>query len=1209
MNPRPPAERGPGATPGAGRARAPQEQQLDLGLDLGLPVESSRARAPRRKDSAGAGPGGASSSGTSAPAQDRVTGTASERPGRDARRGTWSAIRIARLLGRPEPTPEQVTVIEAPLQPLLVVAGAGSGKTETMAARVVWLVANGHLSADQVLGLTFTRKAAAELAERVRSRLRLLARAGGPADPEPVMVATYHSYAAGVLGDHGLRLGVEPSARLLTEAGTWRLAWEVVQAWDGDLHDLTASPATVTEAVLSLAGEGAEHLTSVEAVDDLVAGMLARAATLPTEAGPTDAGGAQPGKVSRAVADVLGTLRQRRLVLPLVTAYQERKRERNLLDFSDQVALAARLAQEVPAVAAGERTRFRTVLLDEYQDTSHAQLVLLRGLFGGGHPVTAVGDPHQSIYGWRGASAGTLARFPGEFPDGRGRPAAVAVLSTSWRNDVGVLTLANRIAAPLADPLPWAPQAPRPQVCELRARPGAGPAQVVAAWFATLEEEAEAVADFAAGAWAGTAEVAVLCRTRAQFPLVEEALRARGLPVEVVGLGGLLDVPEVADVRAVLELLADPSRGDAAMRLLTGPAWRLGPRDLDALGAWAVELARRSGAGHGPRSGDPRAEPLDERCLAEALHELPPPTWTGRDGQTLSTIGRRRLTALGALLAGLRATLARSAPALPELVVEVERTFLLDVEAAARPDEAAARARAQLDAFAEVAAAFVDDGPGASLGPFLAWLQAAQDRERGLEPAAGTTHQHAVQVLTVHAAKGLEWDAVAVPGLVEGTFPTGTGGRAPGATGGWLTGLGSVPFPLRGDAAALPQWQVAAATSQRELTAALGAFREHCGAVEVAEERRLAYVAVTRARSRLLLSGAQWGEGSRPRTPSRFLLEAVELPDVGRLAWADPPAAQGTNPRAARVAAVDWPSDPLAGHREAVEDAARWVNEAMVRLAGTTTLAGATTSAGTTMLPETTVTVEAAVAADSDGVTVQRVAANPFALAWARQVDMLLAERDSVSDHGVHVALPAHLSTSLLVGLAADPRATALRIRRPMPQPPDPWARRGSGFHAWLERRFQSAALLDLDELPGSADDDRAEDDLSDLQRRFLASEWAMRTPEAVEVPVETPLGGVVIRGRIDAVFRRPDGGWEIVDWKTGRPPAPGVAESRSVQLAVYRLAWARLQQVPLHQVSVAFFYASAGVTVRPATLPDEAALVSLIAASGGIPSDAAHRD
>ena len=1091
------------------------------------------------------------------------------------------AVEIADLLGRPAPTEEQVAVIEAPVEPLLVVAGAGSGKTETMAARVVWLVANGLVAPEQILGLTFTRKAAGELGDRIRLRLKTLHRLGlasqhqpgqhpagavhldAGADPQPVTVSTYHAYAAAILGDHGLRLGIEAGSRLLSEAGAWQLVDEIVERWDGDMSGVDAARASVVDAVLALAGECAEHLVTPGEVTDALQAVLDRVATLPAVVGDP-----APGVPAAPIKKIMARLAERQRIAAIAQAYLRVKREREVLDFGDQVALAARIAREVPEVGAGERERYRVVLLDEYQDTSHAQLMLLRELFGGGHPVTAVGDPHQSIYGWRGASAGNLQRFPEDFP-----PARVLHLATSWRNDRAVLHAANRVADPLRRPATWADPTRHVPVPALAARPQVGPGAVRVSWLATVEDEAAAVAQVADAAWHQGSSVAVLCRTRSQFPLVEAALRVRGLPVEVVGLGGLLHVPEVADLRAALEVLHDPSRGDSLMRLLTGAAWRLGPRDLDALGAWAGVLLRRvqrRAAAGAPEAAAPdddvELDTVDEKSLVEALDELPPVGWSGHAGQGLSEPGRRRLTRLADVLRHLR---TRTALALPDLVLEVERALLLDVEVASRPGPRPASARAHLDAFVDVAAAFAESGDRPTLGGFLGWLAAAESEERGLD--AGVTEQRddAVQVLTVHAAKGLEWDVVAVTGLVEGTFPTGHAGKAPTASNGWLTALGAVPFPIRGDAGGLPRWRVQGAASQAELATELEDFRAHCGAHEVAEERRLAYVALTRARQRLLLTGAIWGDGSTARTPSRFLAEVHELAEVAGSGvsvgeWVEAPPDGAVNPRDSLTRSLVWPLDPLGERRAALEDAAELVRQAI-----------------------------------ADGARAPLDDGDP----WARELEALLAEREALATARLEVQLPQHLSASQVVALAADPAGLAARLRRPMPEPPSPASRRGTAFHAWLERRFGLAALVDVDELPGAADDAAADDDLAALQAAFLASEWADRTPDQVEVSVETPVAGLAVRGRIDAVFRYPaaegagDGErWDVVDWKTGAPPA-SAASSRAaaVQLAVYRLAWARLTGVEVDRVGAAFFYAATGQTVRPVDLLDGTGLAALV--------------
>ena len=181
-----------------------------------------------------------------------------------------------------------------------------------------------------------------------------------------------------------------------------------------------------------------------------------------------------------------------------------------------------------------------------------------------------------------------------------------------------------------------------------------------------------------------------------------------------------------------------------------------------------------------------------------------------------------------------------------------------------------------------------------------------------------------------------------------------------------------------------------------------------------------------------------------------------------------------------------------------------------------------------------------------------------------RDADLLLRERARHASPTVDVPLPSHLSVSALVTLRRDPAELARRLRRPMPAAPAPQARRGTAFHAWLEERFGAAKLVDLDELPGSGDEFAAPDGaLAELQDAFLASEWADRQPAEVEVPFETPLGPLTLRGRIDAVFQREDGGYEVIDWKTGPPPSGAELAAAAVQLAAYRLGWSRLTGVP----------------------------------------------
>ncbi len=1103
---------------------------------------------------------------------------------------------VARLLGLPGPTPEQSAVIAAPAEPLAVIAGAGSGKSETMAARLVWLVANGLVRPDRVLGLTFTRKAAAELADRVRARLDRLRRssitvtAESPAG-DPV-ISTYHAYAGRLVGDHALREGLEPSMRLITPAESWQLAARIVAAYDGPMGDVGWGPPTVTAAVLALAGELSEHLRDPADVRAVSEWLQTRRAAL---------GGRLPAYVRK----MQESQRAREQLLPLVTRYAAAKTAREVLDHGDQMALAARIAARHPQVGLAERGRYNVVLLDEYQDTSHAQLVLLRALFSGGHPVTAVGDPCQSIYGWRGASAGNLRRFAQDFPvlprpfrpGAAGYPAPVKLLSTSFRNAGRVLEVAAVLQERLRAEAPDVPRlVPAPD------RTGRG--DVACALLGTVAGEADWAAARIAGLLAlppGTApdgapwpdgrdtpvrpsDIAILCRKRSQFPALRRALEARGIPVEVVGLGGLLTVPEVQDVVATLRVLNDAAASDALVRLLTGPRWRIGPRDLVALGRRARALARSDRAAQESRPAEPSDDPLTEALtdltteagsLVEALDDL-------GELAAYSPAAGARFRALAAELRALRGQLRRP---LPDLIGEVERTLGLDIEIASRPGVDPLSARADLDAFADAADAFAGSREEPTLGAFLAYLAAAETEEFGLETGrVGETDS--VKLATVHTAKGLQWAAVLVPGLAAGeraqVFPA-----RPRLSTRWTDNPRLLPFGLRGDATDLPDL--------RDLDpGSVDAFTQRCADRDLAEERRLMYVAATRAAFWLGCSGYWWGEGASRLGPSPFL-EEVRLAcaaGAGRVdAWAPPPPADAENPALAEPPAADWPASPTGQRYAAVREAAAMVSAAMKTGPG---------SSGRDRAGRDR--------AGDDDLATLTPADRELVAAWRRDADLLLTERERRrAEGGLRVTLPGHLSVSALVTLARDPAELARQVRLPMPRPPAPYARRGTAFHRWLEERFGQQRLIDADDLFGADDDGDAtgtDADLTALRDRFEASAWSGRWPREVEVPFETLIGDRLVRGRIDAVFDDAgDGMFDVVDWKTGQPPASaGERHAVAVQLAAYRLAWAALAGVPVQQVRAAFHYVRPGLTVRPADLLDEAGLAALIEA---VPADA----
>ncbi|GAB3312176.1 ATP-dependent DNA helicase [Geodermatophilus aquaeductus] len=1083
--------------------------------------------------------------------------------------GTPEPVRERRLLDPAEvaarcglsyaPSPEQAGVVSAPAdRPLVVVAGAGSGKTETMAARVCWLVANELVAPDEILGLTFTRKAASELNERIRLRLGALAR--HPETDERLRerlavamptVSTYHGYAASLVAEHGLRIGVEPGAGVLGPAMCWGQAAAVVTGWTGDMDDVPLTPLTTTEDVLALAAELGEHDVSPAALRSWTARLEAQVAGYPDAKGKR--GPYKP------VLDMLARQRARVALLPLVEAFEARKRAAGAIDYSDQVAHAARIAVSAPEVGRRERARWRIVLLDEYQDTSVGQLRMLEALFGrsGSHPVLAVGDPRQSIYGWRGASSGTIERFDRTFPGARAKEAQRLTLATSWRNDAAVLDVANAVAGLLPAPVVRLP--------DLTPRPGAGRGTVLAGLYPTVAEETEVLADRLAACWRGEEPLlpprpdgrppttAVLVRTRKQLPGIAAALRARGLPVTVVGLGGLLEVPEVSDVVATLTVLVDPSAGDALGRLLTGARWRIGPRDLAALEARARALVHSRKPAR--EDGDEATRPSERGSIVEALDDL-------GDPGAYSAVASRRLRRLAGELAHLRARLGES---LPDLVDEVARTLGLETELASAPGVSPGAARAHLDALYSVAAEFTELAELPSLPAFLGYLRDAEERERGLEPGEVAVDPESVQLLTVHSAKGLEWDVVAVPGMTADQFPSRTD-----TSDSWVKDPGAVPVDLRlTDREELPRLRlpVPGSGDQAVVRAALEDYVQEWKDFGEAEEIRLGYVAVTRAKSLLLCSGSWWREGVKPNGPSVLLDTVRRACTAGAgvvVAWAERPEEGATNPALEDWPVGVWPADPLsAPRRRALTAAAELVaNSAPHPLDAATALG----------------------------------AGDPVVEDWVRDADLLLRERRRTARPSVEVPLPSHLSVSELVALRRDPAELARRLRRPMPAAPAPLARRGTAFHAWLEERFGASRLLDLDELPGSGDESAPPDSaLSALQAAFLASPWADRQPVEVEVPFETPLGPLTLRGRIDAVFGDDAGGFEVVDWKTGPPPSGRELAAAAVQLAAYRLGWSRLAGVPVERVSAGFHHVSAGVTVRPVDLLDEAGLLALV--------------
>ncbi len=1025
-------------------------------------------------------------------------------------------------------TEEQLAAVTAPAGPTVVVAGAGSGKTTVMSARVVWLVATGVVGPDAVLGLTFTNKAAAELSSRVRSALA----AWGPAPDVGPTVSTYHAYAARLLREHGVRLGLEPGAQLLGEAARYQVAERVVRRASGPFDALRGSVSDVAGKVVALDAELSEHLVDPATVVAADRALVADIDVVGAEAGSLTADPTLARETALARVELVG----------LVEAYREEKRRREVMDFGDQMAGAARLAEQVGDVAAGERSRYGAVLLDEYQDTSITQKRLLLALFGHGHPVTAVGDPFQAIYGWRGASVRNIGQFAAEFASD-GRPAAGFTLARNNRSGERILDLANQVADPLRDRHPEVPVlTPRPEAV--------GRGEVVVGLYRTRDAEVAAVVDDILAQIASGVplrEIAVLSRAAVSLAAYHEALTAHDVPVEIVGLGGLLVLPEVVDLVSVLEVLNDATANPALLRILTGSRWRIGPRDLALLGARARELVSARGPAGGPEPDLAEAlldavagvDPAEVVSLSEAVADP-------GDGP-YSAAARSRFGELAAELALLRSH--RSDPLL-DLVNRVLDVTGLGVEVSASPHAAAAGRRDTLDLFVDQVARFSDLDGTATVGSFLAYLAAAEEHQRGLDSSAPGLGD-SVKLLTVHKAKGLEWDVVYLPDLAPKSFPSGNGRQV------WTRHPQVLPFALRGDAADFPE------VSTWQGNAGVGRFSAKVKEHDAAEERRLGYVAFTRARNRVVATSHWWGPTQKnKRGAGPFLVDAYDACQSGGgvVAWWEPEPVEATNPALDEPRHHSWPAPP-----DADAERGRREGAALVR-------AALSTAAQTVPEPD------AAPRTD-------RVAR------WDTDLELLLAEARDAFVVDRTVRLPAALSATQVVRLAQDPDGLARDLARPMPRPPAPAARRGTRFHAWVEARFGQGALLDLDDLGGAADPELTDVDLADLQRAFLGGPYADRAPLAVEAPFQLVIGERTVRGRIDAVYTSGEGGFEVVDWKTGRSSAD------TLQLAIYRLAWAELHSVPVERVSAAFYYVADGRVVRPSDLPGRSELSALVTA------------
>ncbi|MBC2682076.1 UvrD-helicase domain-containing protein [Corynebacterium anserum] len=1153
----------------------------------------------------------------------------------DPHRKIFTPQELSQLLGQQHaPTDEQARVIGAePTGTYLVTAGAGAGKTETMAARVVWLVANGYVLPEQVLGLTFTRKAAAELGTRIRARLGTLARSAfmdelSKDDPRHDIlknispaVSTYDSYAGDILREYGLYIPIEPAGRIITDAERWMIAYDIVQNWTGEIQgDKTAN--TLISYVLTLSEEMDNHLAEMEDVRSLTELAIQGLDELPKTR----------GHLSKKNLDFLDAQYRRLEILPIIEKYRARLDEMNVMTFGQQMSKAATLVEAHPHVGEEQRRRFRVVLLDEYQDTGHSQRILLSNLFGRGRDpglsVTAVGDPMQSIYMFRGATSSNLEKFREDFPlpggDNAGKPVLShkLELTTSWRNPAGVLELANKVAS-------WSMDTGR-MVSELQPRPSAPRGEIQIGFFETRQEELDWLAgelearwkDYEQSARTTPFSAAVLVTKNKQALPVYEELIARGIPAEMTAGPGLLDLPEVADVYATLRVLVDPEDDEATMRLLTGPRFNLGAADLAVLAQRAKQIHRKKPEDTGGESPEARDQMYSSSApqaatavtapnvpseLASSLEKLIPDPHAMSVGlsdaaadltdaveQGMSEEGARRISEFAQELGQLRRH-SLSKP-LPDLVADIEQMIGVRTEVMARwhRDPETSIGTSHLEKFASIVRDFAALN-NSNASALVEYLKAAYDQEAGLEPGEVRKKQNVVQILTVHKAKGLEWDIVAVPFATRNNYADYSQTKQIER---WTSNASAMPTELRGDAEPsgttgdqMPIFDASTATKSSDHNKAVEEFATEIKRYASKESDRVFYVAITRTERVLLVSGSAYSPTRKSAVDPAVLLkviadsanhdEIVEFSEAGK-----------TYPKKfyddVEKGILSREDNLLSPSPEAnllrKENDARWAaflkeQEESEEMNGTVWPRRHNVDTSAVDMVESFLDGEIP----------------PTTTAWDRETQLLIEEFTQRSTREVRVPLGIRLTATEAVALRQDSQEFARRRRRPVPLEPKPFAKRGTAFHNWVEQHYKQVSLLDEEELPGASDATVKDPQLEKLKEAFLASEWADKQPYSVEGAYSVSLAGRIYEGRIDAVFHEGDDmrtGWFVVDWKTGKKPVGQAMAAAEMQLGVYRLAWAKVLsrrlgiEVNPEEVRAAFHYVATNDTVEPRTLP-----------------------
>ena len=1046
---------------------------------------------------------------------------------------------LTKVLGF-NPSAEQIAAIVSPLEPSMIVAGAGTGKTTVMAGRIAWLIMTQQVPPDRILGLTFTTKAANELLTRVRSflpkALKYLPDESAHSDLGEPVISTYNAFGSRLLKEHALRLGLEPDARVVVDATRYQLAMRVVCQSNYDLGGLGYSPTTAVTEMLKLDEHCSNYLVDPNHIIEKDSQRLISLEGI--------------GKKQELTHDMIKTCLKRISLAKLVLDFRQAKISNDVIDYADQIRLAAQAAQNSQAMRDILKEQFHAVLLDEYQDTSLSQKVLLQELFGQGHPVMAVGDPCQAIYGWRGAEITNMENFKFDFErqvSGMWEPAQIYKLTANRRSGQNILTAANSLSNKLREI--------HPEIVELVPADDARPVgEIQTALLPTFTDEVEWVAEQISKikpvkSWN---EVAVLLREKKNAQYYVNALEAKGIPVQVVDPGALINLPEVREVVSYLEAIYDPTANTALARILLSPRWQIGSRDLAILGRHASELVRVDVTPEMPIDVqlDHIVSAVDKSQRVSLLDALE----LVSEDETLpySPEARVRLVELASQLRMLRRFCNESAI---DLISRIIRVTGIGIEAMVVNSPEGSTHFDRLAALIDLAGNFRNLEGDSSVAAFLEFLRTGQ-RFNSLVEADVTLSDNAVIVMSIHKSKGLEFPIVVIPDLTVGVFPSTPKDRH------WPKNAFRIPPDALGAPInpLLPEFP--SPTGPRGVD--FKAFTSAAGELATIDERRLAYVAVTRAEQKVIASGSWWGPTqSRLRGPSDFLInlhDGATHPDV----WTQTPDADATNPLLTDVQYLSWPAQIDPAKQSQVQRDAELVRSATIAMH------------------------------DESGLS---SAEKALVESWQQDIDALVLQSRQFESSERLVRLPSSLSASQLIALNTDEDTFLKSLVRPMPRKPSSAADRGTTFHSWVETFYGSRTLIDTETLAGAMDDEIYTDEqLQALKSAFESGPFVNRTPASLELPFALVLGGRTLRGRLDALFTgtlddpTAADSWLVVDWKTGKP-----GSANDLQLSIYRQAAAQSLGVNPEQIQAAFYYVADQVVSTPQNLLSLDELAELI--------------